>query len=44
VAWSLKGTAIVACNCDYGCRVVDGVDYDHSGQYTAVGAFDYAGR
>jgi len=24
-------------------RVADGIDYEHSGRYTAVGAFDYSG-
>jgi hypothetical protein len=25
-------------------RVVDGIEYDHSGQYTAIGPFDYSGE
>jgi hypothetical protein len=32
------------CGASTTFRVTDGVDYDHSGQYTAVGPFDYAGE
>jgi hypothetical protein len=32
------------CGASTTFRVADGVDYDHSGQYTAIGAFDYAGE
>jgi len=38
---------IVVKQADFGAskvfRVADGIDYDHSGQYTAVGPFDYSG-
>lgn len=32
------------CGASTTFKVTDGVDYDHSGQYTAVGQFDYAGE
>jgi hypothetical protein len=32
------------CGASTTFRVADGVDYDHSGQYTAIGRFDYAGE
>lgn len=32
------------CGASTTFRVADGVEYDHSGQYTAVGRFDYTGE
>jgi hypothetical protein len=38
---------IIFKECDLGAsatfRVQDGISYDHSGQYTAIGPFEYAG-
>ena len=32
------------CGASMTFRVANGIDYDHSGQYTAIGRFDYAGE
>lgn len=32
------------CGASATFRVADGIQYDHSGQYTAIGRFDYSGE